>query len=150
MSAMYKRADHSDPETSHPPLSFASSSMVDLEKAKIEVESSSSECNPTGLTAHKCTPSTPSAIPEGNAPDTAEYTFPEGGTRAWMTVFGAALFLFCTGPQTAFGIFQSWYSEHQLRHTSLSDISWIGSLAACLIYFTVRTYLRLCNGASDL
>lgn len=74
--------------------------------------------------------------------------YPEGGFQAWLVVSGAAAVMFCTfGYLTGFGygtchdpsplkpanstfssIYQQWYSEHQLKAYTLSDISWIGSV----------------------
>lgn len=75
--------------------------------------------------------------------------YPEGGRQAWLVVSGAAAVMFCTfGYLTGFGygklldivllkynrliqvssIYQQWYSEHQLKSYTLSDISWIGSV----------------------
>ncbi|KAI0076206.1 MFS general substrate transporter [Panus rudis PR-1116 ss-1] len=62
--------------------------------------------------------------------------FPDGGWRAWLTVIGAFLALFCTfGQLTSFGTFQTWYAEHQLRDMSPSTISWIGSLQLWVFFF---------------
>lgn len=55
--------------------------------------------------------------------------FPDGGLKAWTTVVGAFLALFCTfGQMYNFGTFQLWYSEHQLQGMPPSTISWIGSI----------------------
>ena len=65
--------------------------------------------------------------------------FPDGGARAWLTVFGAFLSLFCTfGQLNSFGTFQAWYAEHQLEHMSPSTIAWIGSLQLWVFFFSVR------------
>ena len=72
-----------------------------------------------------------------SGPETPEHTYPDGGTRAWLTVLGSAAFLFCTGQWTAFGIFETWYSEHQLRNISAATISWIGSIQLWVLYFSV-------------
>ncbi|KAH8658498.1 major facilitator superfamily domain-containing protein [Xylariales sp. PMI_506] len=54
--------------------------------------------------------------------------FPEGGLRAWVVVSGSAAIMFCGfGYLTGFGIYQQWYTEHQLSSYTQSDISWIGS-----------------------
>ncbi|EMD39496.1 hypothetical protein CERSUDRAFT_111804 [Gelatoporia subvermispora B] len=63
--------------------------------------------------------------------------YPEGGLRAWLTVFGAFLALFCTfGQLNSFGTFQSWYADHQLHHLPQSTISWIGSLQLWVFFFS--------------
>ncbi|KAF7323715.1 MFS general substrate transporter [Mycena kentingensis (nom. inval.)] len=64
-------------------------------------------------------------------PDAAE--FPEGGTRAWLTVLGAFCINFCGfGYATAFGVYQDYYVREYLSESSPSAISWIGSLNALL------------------
>ena len=67
-----------------------------------------------------------------------EHTYPDGGPKAWLTVFGAALMLFCCGQLTAFGVFETYYAQHQLKGMSPSTISWIGSLQLWILYFSVR------------
>ena len=59
------------------------------------------------------------------------------GLKAWLTVFGGALMLFCSGQITAFGVFETYYAQHQLRGVSPSTISWIGSLQLWVLYFSV-------------
>lgn len=41
----------------------------------------------------------------------------------------------CAGQLNAFGVFQTYYAEHQLADRSASDISWIGSIQLSAIYF---------------
>ena len=66
--------------------------------------------------------------------------YPEGGRAAWLTVFGAFLALFCTfGQLNAFGTFQTWYAEHQLRDLPPSTIAWIGSLQLWMFFFSVSS-----------
>ncbi|KAI0369439.1 MFS general substrate transporter [Pilatotrama ljubarskyi] len=67
-------------------------------------------------------------------PDDSGY--PDGGFKAWLTVFGAVLALFCCGQLTAFGVFETWYAENQLRDLPASTISWIGSLQLWILYFS--------------
>lgn len=61
---------------------------------------------------------------------------PDGGLRAWFVVLGAALVMFSTlGFILSWGIFQAYYEENLLLHTSPSTIAWIGSTQyalACL------------------
>ncbi|KAG6831445.1 hypothetical protein H0H87_005117 [Tephrocybe sp. NHM501043] len=65
------------------------------------------------------------------------HEFPEGGFRAYLTVFGAFLALFCTfGHMNSFGTYQAWYSEKQLHHLPSSTISWIGSLQLWIFFFS--------------
>ncbi|KAJ7220244.1 major facilitator superfamily domain-containing protein [Mycena pura] len=55
--------------------------------------------------------------------------FPEGGREAWTVAFGAWLAVLVSfGFLNAFGgVFQQFYTVHQLAGTSSSSISWIGS-----------------------
>ena len=69
-----------------------------------------------------------------------ETVFPDGGARAWLTVFGAFLALFCTfGQLNSFGTFQAWYAEHQLHQFPPSTIAWIGSLQLWVFFFSVSS-----------
>ena len=80
---------------------------------------------------------------EKHASGKAPATHPDGGLRAWLTVLGAFLALFCTfGQLNSFGTFQAWYSEHQLRDTPPSTIAWIGSLQLWIFFFSVSKPLR--------
>ncbi|KAL3427810.1 riboflavin transporter MCH5 [Phlyctema vagabunda] len=64
-----------------------------------------------------------------------ETTFPEGGARAWAVAAGTAGILFTTfGYVNAFGVYQEYYSTHQLQDHTPSDISWIGSLQAFSLF----------------
>ena len=67
-------------------------------------------------------------------------------TRAYFSVFGAFLALFCTfGDINSFGTFQAWYLSHQLQSMSPSAISWIGSIQLFVFFLLVSnmtiTYL---------
>lgn len=61
---------------------------------------------------------------------------PDGGLRAWLMVFAAGLVMFSTlGFILSWGLFQAYYEENLLLHTSPSTIAWIGSTQyalACL------------------
>ncbi|KAJ7140705.1 major facilitator superfamily domain-containing protein [Mycena epipterygia] len=59
-----------------------------------------------------------------------EAEFPDGGIRAWGTVFGVRTPAFSA---ETFGVFEEHYSANQLKDQPLSTISWIGSLQPCLI-----------------
>ena len=67
--------------------------------------------------------------------------FLDGGARAWLTVLGAFLALFCSfGQLNSFGTFQTWYAEHQLHDLPPSTISWIGSLQLWVFFFSVSRH----------
>lgn len=70
--------------------------------------------------------------------DQHEYSDPvDGGVRAWLTVLGGFIALFCSfGQLNAFGTFQAWYATHQLSHLHPSTISWIGSLQLWVFFFS--------------
>lgn len=78
---------------------------------------------------------------EGSADEAAETAppgvedYPEGGTRAWLVAAGAAGVLFSTmGYANSFGIFESYYLSHQLRHETADRVAWIGSLQSFLMF----------------
>ena len=66
----------------------------------------------------------------------SELTYPEGGVEGWCVVLGA--FCAMTGAfrvvNTA-AVFQSYFSENQLRDYSASEIRWIFSLYLFILYF---------------
>ncbi|KAJ7653794.1 major facilitator superfamily domain-containing protein [Mycena rosella] len=66
--------------------------------------------------------------------DLSPPAFPEGGFRAWATVFGAFIVQFCGfGYTTSFGVYQDFYTRDYLTQSSSSAISWIGSVNAFLL-----------------
>ena len=61
----------------------------------------------------------------------------DGGLRSWLVAAGASTILFCSlGFANSFGAFEQYYAVNQLRDESVSKISWIGSLAAFLQFFS--------------
>ncbi|GAA5934502.1 MCT family MFS transporter [Sporobolomyces koalae] len=65
--------------------------------------------------------------PEDPSPAPA-IDFPDGGWRAWCNVGGAWCISFTSwGFTNSFGVFQTYYQDHQLADKTPSDISWIGS-----------------------
>lgn len=66
-----------------------------------------------------------------------EDTYPEGGLRAWLVAAGTACVLFSTlGYSNCFGIFQAYYSLHQLEGETPDNISWIGSTQIIAMFIT--------------
>ncbi|KAB5566226.1 major facilitator superfamily transporter [Coniochaeta sp. 2T2.1] len=62
--------------------------------------------------------------------------YPEGGTRAWMTVGGASACLFVSfGWVNCAGIFQDYYQANQLSSYSPSDIAWIPAIQIFFMIF---------------
>ena len=61
----------------------------------------------------------------------------DGGSKAWLTLAGTFIALFCGfGQMSAFGTFQTYYADHQLRDLPASTISWIGSVAFWMFFFS--------------
>lgn len=55
--------------------------------------------------------------------------FPDGGTKAWLTVAGGSACLFVSfGWINCMGVFQDHYATNQLSSYSQSEISWIPAL----------------------
>ncbi|PPR01202.1 hypothetical protein CVT26_016083 [Gymnopilus dilepis] len=74
---------------------------------------------------------------EGSAPPQVPQSpsFPEGGLRAWLTVFGGMLVTFCTfGVVQSFGVYQDYYTRVSLTEHSASQISLIGSLQVFFVF----------------
>jgi len=68
-------------------------------------------------------------------PPPQQPTFPEGGIKAWLTVAGSWLVLFCGfGYSNAFGVYQDYYTRIYLNNKTPSDISWIGSVQLMLLF----------------
>ncbi|KAK9237009.1 MFS general substrate transporter [Lipomyces kononenkoae] len=56
-------------------------------------------------------------------------SFPDGGRQAWLVVVGSMIVLGCSfGYLNAFGIYETYYKQNQLRDKSSATIAWIGSL----------------------
>ncbi|KAG1731887.1 major facilitator superfamily domain-containing protein [Suillus lakei] len=69
---------------------------------------------------------------------------PDGGLRAWLMVFAAALVVFSTfGFINSWGVFQAYYEENLLLHTSPSTIAWIGSTQNALAHLPALAAGRL-------
>ncbi|KPI37057.1 Riboflavin transporter MCH5 [Cyphellophora attinorum] len=86
-----------------------------------------------GSTTAEAVPATTTTTPNGIAIDPA--SFPDGGTRAWLTVLGC----FCTMTITfgwiqSVGVFQAYYELNQLRAYSHSEVSWITSFTAFWLF----------------
>lgn len=60
---------------------------------------------------------------------------PDGGREAWLVILSTALVLFTMfGLMTSFGQLMLYYMEHQLRHSSKSDIAWISSVQGGVMF----------------
>lgn len=62
-------------------------------------------------------------------------SFPDGGSKAWLTVAGCSACLFVSfGWVNCIGVFQDYYQQNQLRDYTESDISWIPSLQSAFLH----------------
>ncbi|PKS06167.1 hypothetical protein jhhlp_007484 [Lomentospora prolificans] len=80
--------------------------------------------------------SNPTPEPAGDPHSLEEDTYPEGGLKAWLVVFGS----FCTmgavfGLTNSAGVFESYFKQNQLSEYSHSQIGWIFSLYLFLVFF---------------
>ena len=65
----------------------------------------------------------------------ADYTFPEGGLKAWLVVAGSFSIICGTfGLISSVGLFQAYWQEHQLSNYTTRDVSWI---AAVNVFFNL-------------
>ena len=64
-------------------------------------------------------------------------TFPEGGSRAWLSVLGSLCGMMCCfGLMNTIGTFQTYLVHNQLSSYSASDVGWIFGLYLFLAYFS--------------
>ncbi|KAJ5261316.1 hypothetical protein N7478_011911 [Penicillium angulare] len=57
------------------------------------------------------------------------YSYPEGGSRAWIVVGGACMTLACTfGMMSTVGVLQTYWEKNQLKGYSSTTVGWIPSL----------------------
>lgn len=71
-----------------------------------------------------------------NPHDGANDKFPEGGARAWSVTAGSFCALFAVfGVINSTGVFQQYFSSHQLSGYSAEQIGWIFSLSLFLTFF---------------
>lgn len=62
--------------------------------------------------------------------------YPEGGPRAWSVVFGSWCVSFSVfGIINTSAVFESYFTEHQLKGENPSRVAWIFSVYLFLIYF---------------
>jgi MFS family permease len=66
----------------------------------------------------------------------ADYTFPEGGWRAWLVIFGSFCIICGTfGLISSVGLFQAYWQAHQLAAYTSRDIGWIAAVNVFLNLF---------------
>ncbi|RMJ12411.1 hypothetical protein CDV36_007939 [Fusarium kuroshium] len=77
-----------------------------------------------------------SATAADTASTTTDLEFPEGGLQAWLVVFGAfCAMLSVFGLINTAAVFESYFSQNQLREYSSSQIGWIFSLYLFIVFF---------------
>jgi len=65
-----------------------------------------------------------------------DYTFPEGGPRAWLVIFGSFSIICGTfGLISSVGLFQAYWQENQLSSYKARDIGWISAVNIFLNLF---------------
>lgn len=81
----------------------------------------------------------PTTLPERVASrmsGSSALTFPEGGLSGWLAVFGSfCAMLSVFGLINSSAVFESYFSEHQLRDYNSSQIGWIFSLYLFVVFF---------------
>lgn len=67
---------------------------------------------------------------------TSTLTFPEGGLSAWLVVVGCfSAMLSVFGLINSSAVFESYFSTHQLKEYSASQLGWIFSLYLFMVFF---------------
>ena len=75
--------------------------------------------------------------PAGNASNSDEEIYPEGGIRAWLVVLGSFSAMVASfGLLNTIGTFQAYISTHQLSNLDQGTIAWIFSLYVFLSFFS--------------
>ncbi|CAM1503813.1 Fc.00g014040.m01.CDS01 [Cosmosporella sp. VM-42] len=83
------------------------------------------------------------APPPGPPPGMAPGDFPDGGTEAWLVVFGGWCALFCTfGLVNCVGVFQKYYVGGPLKDYDSSAVSWILSVEVFFMVFCGTVFGR--------
>ncbi|CAN8105329.1 unnamed protein product [Discula destructiva] len=89
----------------------------------------------------------PAPAPSGGPPPGSGFhpsDFPDGGTEAWLVVFGSSCGLFCTfGFVSCIGVFQNYYQTGPLAHYSTSTVSWITATQVWAMVFFGLFFGRL-------
>ncbi|KAJ7641994.1 MFS general substrate transporter [Roridomyces roridus] len=70
--------------------------------------------------------------------------FPDGGLKAWVVLVGTITGFFATfGYVNSWGVFQAYYQQTLLRHSTPSQIAWIGSIQHCMVFLPSALVGRL-------
>ncbi|KAI8974843.1 MFS general substrate transporter [Trametes punicea] len=79
---------------------------------------------------------------DGDASEDSEC--PDGGLKAWLCVLGVSCAVCATfGVVNAWGVFQAYYEQNNLRTKSSSAIAWIGSIQYALTFMPGHPFGRL-------
>ncbi|KAJ7879155.1 major facilitator superfamily domain-containing protein [Mycena leptocephala] len=71
-------------------------------------------------------------------------SFPDGGLKAWIVLCGTVSGFFATfGYVNSWGVFQAYYKQKLLQHSTPSEISWIGSIQHATIFLPALLVGRL-------
>jgi hypothetical protein len=113
---------------------------TDVERADVDIESSA-KAPPSPALVEKQVEQQPegpkSGPPAGPPPGMRPEDFPDGGTTAWLVVFGGFCALFVTfGLVNVIGVFQQYYLHGPLRAYSSSTVSWITSVQVFVMIFS--------------
>lgn len=102
--------------------------------------SSTHELTATYPTSPHQPPQPPNLLqdPEGSTSSRSrnDYTFPEGGPRAWLVILGSFSIICGTfGLISSVGLFQAYWQAHQLSSYTTRDIGWISAVNVFLNLF---------------
>lgn len=93
----------------------------------------------TSTTIHHASQAATSRLPERVASrmsGSSALTFPEGGLSGWLAVFASfCAMLSIFGLINSSAVFESYFSTHQLKDYSSSQIGWIFSLYLFMVFF---------------
>ncbi|KAJ7712357.1 MFS general substrate transporter [Mycena metata] len=82
---------------------------------------------------------TTASLPQDDVDD-----YPEGGLKAWIVLCGTVSGFFATfGYVNSWGVFQAYYQQSLLHHSTPSEISWIGSIQHAMIFLPALIVGRL-------
>jgi hypothetical protein len=107
--------------------STESRTVTPVNSSDLEVAQKLNEKSPNLLEAVEL-----AAVPGGGD----DSDLPEGGTRAWLAVFGAWLVQFANyGYTNSYGVYNDYYVREYLTEHSSFDTSWIGSVQLAVSLF---------------
>ncbi|GAW17170.1 hypothetical protein ANO14919_066220 [Xylariales sp. No.14919] len=139
--------ERSGAPTADPPSEMHDSEKTDIEKA--DVEKNSAVLRPSSNTSGNI-PNTSVSLDPDPSPDPSPNPNPDAAAdlppldtslRGWLSVVGGFACLFVSfGWATCIGVFQAYYSTHQLRNYSASAIGWIPSVETFFLFLGVPIF----------